>query len=185
MIVYLRPHHLLCLPHFQGYGYNERHTHACLYLYHQLYTSKYIIFQREDILCAVCPKEHICNPCLVSYLDSHVLYCINATYDIQYQTRDIYTRLLKCDSRYQWCKQCEWDSLCRSYREQYGEYHIYQRLMTDEEERSEEVSHFSSLKNMRRLHWSEKEEQQEKCTQNEYIQQLRLQRWLEKKRRMK
>jgi len=185
MTVYLRPHHLLCLPHFQGYGYNERHMQTCMSLNHQLYTSKYIIFQQEDNLCAVCPKERVCNPSLVSHLDTHVLYCINGTYNIQYQKRDIYRRLLNCNGRYQWCKHCEWESLCRSYREQYGEHTIYQRIMNDEEERSEEVSHFSSLRTMRRLHWSEREEQQEKCTQKDYIRQLRLQRWLEKKRRMK
>lgn len=130
MILTFRPHHLLCIQGFIGYGYSPDFvrylTHICTILKEDPDTKVRITDSVDDICCH-CPYNNngVCTKYSsamadIKNMDTMVLRMLNIEIDVIYKFSDLKKRI---DStiRYretadQICGNCQWHEVCRWYQ---------------------------------------------------------------------
>ncbi|MBP0967859.1 MAG: DUF1284 domain-containing protein [Oscillospiraceae bacterium] len=122
-VLRLRPHHLLCIPHFTGHGYDAAFTAnmtAVTDLLRAHPETPVILTPDCDDLCAACPhsKDGVCaSQEKVTALDSAVLAAcaLPAGHPAAWSalTEPVRRCILQTDLFRQICSSCEWYDLCR------------------------------------------------------------------------
>lgn len=119
----LRPHHLLCIPHFTGHGYDAAFTAHMTALTATLsaapQTPVTLICDCDD-LCKACPHS-ACGLCdsaeKVAAMDAAVLQCCGLKAGVSAAwcdfSRIAMQNILKTDAFHQICSCCQWYALCR------------------------------------------------------------------------
>ena len=118
----LRPHHLLCIPHFTGHGYNAAFTEHMTALTEALasHPETTVTLTRScDDLCAACPHNSggVCaSQEKVTKLDSAVLdvcrFPPDRTLSWQTLSETVRKHILQTDAFPRICAVCEWFGLC-------------------------------------------------------------------------
>lgn len=120
----LRPHHLLCIPHFTGHGYDAAFTENMTAVTELLAAQPETIISLAlhcDDLCRVCPhnRSGVCDSQeKVSAFDRSVL-CACGFSETQTDTwaalaGTVRSRILLTDAFAHICEPCEWYALCRN-----------------------------------------------------------------------
>ena len=120
----LRPHHILCIQKFTGYGYNAEFTAHMLSIVSKLKEepeSQIIITQGCDDLCEMCP-HNINNVCTslekVSIMDSAVLDICYLAYGKSVSWAELAgrgrERVFGTDEFNHICACCQWFELCQN-----------------------------------------------------------------------
>ncbi len=119
----LRPHHLLCIPHFTGHGYDAAFTAHMTAVTERLRAqpqTPVTLTVSCDDLCAACPHNQngICDSQeKVTALDSAVLAAcaFSAAQSGEWAAlaETVRTRILQTGLFRQICASCEWYALCR------------------------------------------------------------------------
>ena len=119
----LRPHHLLCIPHFTGHGYDAAFTENMNAVTGRLAAqpqTPVVLTPHCDVLCACCPHSTggVCaSQEKVAAMDSAVLtVCALTTgQPLPWDTLagTVRSRILHTDAFAQICADCEWYALCR------------------------------------------------------------------------
>ena len=120
-MVRLRPHHLLCLRHFQGQGYSPDFTRNMARISSALHGDIFqdvLIMQGADDLCAVCPHLSVSGLCekeeQVSTYDS----CTSQQFGVNggvYEYRQLQKRIdkeLTAAMLGRICAGCAWLDIC-------------------------------------------------------------------------
>lgn len=118
----LRPHHLLCIPHFTGHGYDAAFT-AHMTAVTELLAAKphtqITLTCGCDDLCKACPHNHggHCDSQeKVTALDSAVLaacpFPAEQPHDWAALSDAVRRRILQTDAFPQICSSCKWFALC-------------------------------------------------------------------------
>ena len=120
----LRPHHLLCIPHFTGHGYNAAFTANMTAVTAQLSAhpeTPVSLTTGCDDLCAACPHntDGVCaSQEKVTALDSAVLAAcpLPAEHTAEWKSlaEAVRTNILQTEMFRQICSCCEWFDLCRA-----------------------------------------------------------------------
>ena len=124
---HLRPHHLLCIQHYVGRGYDEvftRHMNQVTESLRQHPEQQIQIEEGCDELCRACPNREgdSCNsPDKVSRMDTAVrTLCHLQTGDISTwkELKDLAkTNILLSGAFDEVCGDCNWYELCKSVRQ--------------------------------------------------------------------
>jgi hypothetical protein len=117
----IRPHHLLCILGFRGYGYNKNFIFNMTRIVEELRTNPdTIIFisQQADDLCAPCPHNNrgVCvkkpdSEEIVQNLDSQYLKLLQIPLEVPISTSevwDVVASSITLKSMKKICKKCEW-----------------------------------------------------------------------------
>ncbi|MCQ2417739.1 MAG: DUF1284 domain-containing protein [Oscillospiraceae bacterium] len=126
----LRPHHLLCIQKYQGYGYSpaftEHMNHITNLLKRTPETSVQLVSKCDDI-CTACPncKARRCTEAQkTASLDQAVMTACHLAYHQVYswktlsQTAD--EMIFQTEQFQKICTCCEWYSLCKEREIPYG-----------------------------------------------------------------
>lgn len=119
----LRPHHLLCIPHFTGQGYDAAFTENMTAVTELLAVhpdTPVTLTLRCDDLCAACPHGSggVCaSQEKVSAFDSAVLsacgFFAGQTCSWQMFADTVRSRIFQTGTFSEICESCEWYALCR------------------------------------------------------------------------
>lgn len=79
-MIFLRPHHILCIQQFKGYGYNEEFIKNMFNILHKIKKEQVFIKTNFDDICKKCPNL-LNNVCIldseIMLLDNRVLSILN------------------------------------------------------------------------------------------------------------
>ena len=96
----MRPHHLLCLPGYKGYGYDKKHSNSWDRVSKSLkeYPDMRVkIVSGKDTLCTTCPndgsKGSTCNGKRLKILDDQVKNLINMKDNVIYRFNDLMAKV--------------------------------------------------------------------------------------------
>ena len=122
MQLQLRPHHLLCIQKFVGYGYDEAftaHMTSVTAMLAEKPNTPVTLTQGCDALCAVCPHNEngVCTTFeKVSFMDSAVLAAIRLAYgeELPWDTlaRKARDKIFSTEEFPRICGSCQWYALC-------------------------------------------------------------------------
>ncbi|MEG1528022.1 MAG: DUF1284 domain-containing protein [Clostridia bacterium] len=118
-MIFLRPHHLLCLQFFVGKGYDQQFTLNTATVLKKLQSGEeFTLVMGKDNLCSCCPNliEGICNSGKSKCYDQAILdkttLKIGQVYKIM-AIKSIIADLINAD-KLDLCKDCQWIELCQS-----------------------------------------------------------------------
>ena len=125
----LRPHHILCIQKFMGYGYNADFTAHMKSIVSGLTSNpktQFTVAQGCDDLCKMCPNN-ISGVCTslekVALMDSAVLSICNLAYGENVPWAEVASkareRIFETDKFNNICTCCQWFELCRSMEAYY------------------------------------------------------------------
>ena len=120
MIIYIRPHHLVCMQHFIGKGYSPEFTDnmADIINYLKLHADKKIIkvVNTEDSVCINCPNNGLgkCSKAVQHDKDYFIVLRIDT--DRSYSWNDIkqlIDQYLDYNTFVNICSNCKWFHICK------------------------------------------------------------------------
>ncbi|MBL4930422.1 DUF1284 domain-containing protein [Clostridium paridis] len=124
-MLYLRPHHLLCLKWFVGEGYSSdftRNMHEILFKLNNT-NQEFTLTLENDNICSKCPNlnsSHICTSAAkVSIMDAKVIKYFSLTPSKTYNYIDIKKKFedsIPTEAINDICGNCEWFSLNLCWR---------------------------------------------------------------------
>ena len=116
----MRPHHLLCLPGYKGYGYDKKHSNswdrvsASLKQYPDMRVK---IVSGRDTLCTTCPNDGSkgtnCNAKRLTALDEQVKNLINIKDNVVYRFNELMDNVKEVmtpEKHKELCGSCQWRS---------------------------------------------------------------------------
>lgn len=113
-MIYLRPHHILCLKQFKGYGYNNEFVKNMFNILDKLEKEQIIVKINFDDICKKCPNL-INDKCIsdsdIHLLDDKVLKLLNIQLNKPMYFNDIYLHISKYlteNTFYEICSSCSW-----------------------------------------------------------------------------
>lgn len=113
-MIYLRPHHILCIQQFKGYGYSDIFVENMFNILDRINTEEIIIKEDFDHICKKCPNL-INNVCIsdseIHLLDSKVLNLLNIQTNKPIYFNDLKLYLsenLTEEIFYKICNCCSW-----------------------------------------------------------------------------
>ncbi len=121
MIIYLRPHHLICMQNFIGKGYNSEFTDnmASIISYLKNHADEKLIkitFD-EDNICAKCPNQELKKCLKVSQRDSDYFIVLRLDLNKVYSWNDIkqfIKKYLDYKTFSNICSNCQWFYICNN-----------------------------------------------------------------------
>ncbi|MFA9397615.1 MAG: DUF1284 domain-containing protein [Clostridiaceae bacterium] len=123
----IRPHHLLCMQGFQGYGYDEEFAIKMKEIIDKIAECKYeniVITKGIDDICKTCPNNNdgICDKDdSVSYMDNLLISKLNINYGVKFTKLeenifDIINNKLTQNDIEEICLDCMWSDVCTFYK---------------------------------------------------------------------
>ncbi|WP_250278134.1 DUF1284 domain-containing protein [[Clostridium] colinum] len=113
-MIYLRPHHILCIQQFKGYGYNDIFVENMFNILNMLDKDKIVIKEDFDDICKKCPNL-VNNICIsdneINLLDSKVIQLLNIEINKPIYFNDLKLYLkenLTEEIFYNICSCCSW-----------------------------------------------------------------------------
>ncbi len=113
-MIYLRPHHILCIQQFKGYGYNKQFVKNMFNILERVNKEQIVIKVDFDDICKKCPNLTN-NICLadsnINELDNKVLMHLNINLDqpIYFDQLKLYLiKNLTEDIFFNICGSCSW-----------------------------------------------------------------------------
>ncbi len=113
-MIVLRPHHILCIKQFKGYGYDNEFIKNMFNILERINKEQIIIKIDFDDICKKCPNL-INNICIsdseINLLDSKVLEFLNIKLNRPMYFNEINSYLLKYlteDTFFKICNSCSW-----------------------------------------------------------------------------
>ncbi|MBR4573350.1 MAG: DUF1284 domain-containing protein [Lachnospiraceae bacterium] len=116
----IRPHHLLCVQNYVGYGYNDEFTHHMDQIVEALSADAEVTIREGcDDICSACP-HNIENTCRslekVDRMDNRIVDACGLTYNARRTWKELKRLVGKRifdDGRFdEICSSCQWYDLC-------------------------------------------------------------------------
>lgn len=119
-MIELRPHHILCIAHYEGNGYSEEFNQKMKEIIKRLEIGeKFELVFKADDLCSACPnlKKGICETEeKVSKYDGMTAEMLSI-FDGQILTKSVFEsakeKIYKANKFDLICSDCEWSYICR------------------------------------------------------------------------
>ncbi|MCI5795787.1 MAG: DUF1284 domain-containing protein [Ruminococcus sp.] len=116
----IRPHHLLCMRYFKGYGYSAEFSENMRYVISNLKNDSEVVLTGGcDDICRKCPnnsKNMCCDGEKVKSYDSSVISLCNLDFDKVYEYGCLYSlvenNIIKKDMLRFVCGDCQWYHIC-------------------------------------------------------------------------
>lgn len=113
-MIYLRPHHIMCILQFQGYGYDEKFVANMKNVIDRIEKEKIVIKHSFDDICSCCPNNAD-DRCLadddIDLLDQNVIRALDLTLNEPIYFKDLKPYLKKKltkDVFLNICGSCSW-----------------------------------------------------------------------------
>ena len=113
-MIFLRPHHILCLKQFKGYGYSDDFVKNMFNILDKIENEEIVIKVDFDDICIKCPNL-VNNRCIsdsdIDLLDNKVLQLLNIELNKPMYFNYIYSHIskyLKEDTFSKICSSCSW-----------------------------------------------------------------------------
>lgn len=122
-MIYLRAHHLLCLQHFIGEGYNTNFINNIYKTLNSLNDNTMVnVISGTDVICECCPNN-INNRCRenkkVSLHDKRVFELIGIHENTVIKYKDckdlIFKKIITQNKLFFICNKCEWFDICNNF----------------------------------------------------------------------
>jgi len=121
-MIYLRPHHLLCMQGFRGKGYSQEFVENMTIIVNKLkndMNEEIVLIEKMDDICNFCPKmDKLSLQCEtekhIRELDQSVMNLLEIKYNEKYTMGKIVDILKKAITRSDFnkiCENCSWKSL--------------------------------------------------------------------------
>ncbi|HAQ28865.1 MAG TPA: DUF1284 domain-containing protein [Ruminococcaceae bacterium] len=116
----IRPHHLLCMRYFKGYGYSDEFSENMRYVISNLKNDSEVVLTGGcDDICLKCPNNSK-NMCFesekVKRYDCSVISLCNLDFDKVYEYGCLYSlvenNIIKKDMLRFVCGDCQWYHIC-------------------------------------------------------------------------
>lgn len=116
--ILMRPHHLLCLPGYVGFGYSKEHANSWDMISHLVASNSKIkikVVEGRDTLCFKCPSNEEsntnCNEAFIKNLDEKVKNLLNIENNQFYIYSELAEKLKKIlnpQKHEELCGDCGW-----------------------------------------------------------------------------
>lgn len=137
----IRPHHLLCVQNYIGYGYNEEfRLHMDEMTKNLAEDPGVVIHEGCDDICTACPhdKDGTCTSLdKVDRMDSEVLLACGLKYGDKSKWKDLASlakkKVFDTDGFHEICNKCQWYDICRERLAQISRIRRYEKIMQEVE----------------------------------------------------
>ena len=137
----IRPHHILCIQNYIGYGYNEEFTGHMDRITDDLVRGGDVVMQEGcDDICTACPhnKGGICTSCdKVDRMDREVLTACDLKYGDRLNWNEAANlakeKILETEEFLRICGKCQWYDTCCKIRTGISRIEKYEKIMQDVE----------------------------------------------------
>ena len=137
----IRPHHLLCVQNYIGYGYNEEfRLHMDEITKNLAEDPEVVIHEGCDDICTACPhkRDGVCTSIdKVDRMDSKALSACNLKYGDKRKWKNLAVlakaKVFETDKFYEICHDCQWYDICQKRRAQISRIERYEKIMREVE----------------------------------------------------